>query len=83
MSTELWANRGKFYIHVGTETLVCHQCIGAPQRPTGGPSDKTRFKMRAKGGKEASSQLPQHLPGTSEGSKGGAPCYYHREPWAG
>ena len=81
-SADIWSERGKFYIHVKTETLARRRGICAPQRPTGGPLDNTCSNMWAGGGGEDANRRPQRLSGTSEVPKGGAPSDRHRKPWA-
>ena len=76
------AKRGKFYIHVGTETMVCCWGISSPKQPTGDTLDITGLNMQAGGGGEADSRRPQHLTSTTEGPTRGGSCDHHHEPWA-
>ena len=50
-SAEFWTNRGKFYNHVGTETLVRHWGLRAAQQPTYDQLYKASVRVRAEWGR--------------------------------
>ena len=81
MSAEFWTKRGKFYNHVGTETLVRHRGLHAAQQPTYDQQDKASIRVRAKGDEEASCWRPQCLPGKSEGTAGRTTRNRPRRRW--
>ena len=57
---------GKFYNHVGTETLVQHWGLRAAQQPTYDHLDKASVIVRDEGCGESACRLPQRLRGKSE-----------------
>ena len=67
---EFWTKRGKFYNHVGKETLVRRRGLHAAQRPTYDQLDKARIRVRDENDGEAACRRHQRLPGKSEGPAG-------------
>ena len=81
MSADFWTKRGKFYNHVGTETLVRRRGLHSAQQPTHNQLDKSSVRVRAKGDGETSCWQPQYLPGKSEGTAGITTRNLTRSTW--
>ena len=62
--------RGKFYNHIGTETLVHCRDIRFDQRSTYNQLDKASIRGQAERGEEVDCRQPQRMPEKYEGPTG-------------